>query len=49
MANKRYLKKLLKYRKETMRTVKATPDLMPEANKFETIGVKKIIRNIGNK
>ena len=32
-----------------MRTAKATPDLMPEANKFETIGVKKIIRNIGNK
>ena len=31
-----------------MSIVKAMPDLMPEANKFETIGVKKIIRNIGN-
>ena len=46
--NKIYFGNPLKYMKDIMSIVNEIPDLIPEANKFDTIGVKKIIRNIGN-
>ena len=46
--NKIYFGNPLKYMKEIISIVNEIPDLIPEANKFDTIGVKKIMRNIGN-
>ena len=46
--NKIYFHNPLEYMKEIISIVNEIPDLIPEANKFDTIGVKKIIRNIGN-
>ncbi len=46
--NKIYFGNPLKYMKEIISIVNEIPDLIPEANKFDTLGVKKIKRNIGN-
>ena len=46
--NKIYFGNPLKYMNEIISIVNEIPDLIPEANKFDTMGVKKIIRNMGN-
>ena len=46
--NKTYFQNPLKYIKETISIVNERPDLIAEANKFDTMGVKKTKRNIGN-
>jgi|TARA_B100001971_G_C18159033_1_gene520323 hypothetical protein len=46
--NKMYCLAPFKYMIATISIVNAIPDLMPEANKFIILGVKKTIRNKGN-
>tara|TARA_B100000795_G_C22804791_1_gene444141 strand:+ start:526 stop:711 length:186 start_codon:yes stop_codon:yes gene_type:complete len=46
--NKTYFQNPLKYTKEIISIVNERPDLKLELNKFDTMGVKKIIRNKGN-
>ena len=46
--NKIYFSNPLKYMKEIISIVNETPDLILEENRVDTVGVKKIIRNIGN-
>ena len=47
--NKMYLRMPLKWTNAISRIVNAIPDLIDDANKFMTIGLKKTIKKIGDK
>ena len=46
---KRYFQKPFRYTSEIINIVNAIPDLIVEANRFDTIGEKKIMQYRGNK